>query len=290
MSQLINNKNTNANKRSSGRHVRKKLNMRMACHVRAIADMKVKSKKSLGDDPQRQSDIVEPIKVVRLSEILINDKLPVGNFGEAYEVFLKKGKGRFMLKKMAKEVESDPILFADSCADMMNEGQILSTLNHPNILSLHAWSSSDMINAYINGTAPSFLVLEQVQETLAERIFGWQTQKPKAWNVAFRQKQQKLLAEKCNVILDLAKALEYLAEKRIIHRALCTKSIGFDTTGKLKVFDFNGSREVPLGFPNTLFKFTKKIGVPRYMAPEVGRGDKYNIKVRAVAVVGLALS
>ena len=118
-----------------------------------------------------------------------------------------------------------------------------------------------MINSYIDATAPSYLILEQVQETLAERIFEWQTQKPKAWNVAFRQKQQKLLTDKCNVILDLAKALEYLAEKRIIHRALCTKSIGFDATGNLKVFDFNGSREVPLGFPNTLFKFTKKIGI-----------------------------
>lgn len=53
-------------------------------------------------------------------------------------------------------------------------------------------------------------------------------------------------------------------------------NIGFDANGTLKIFDFDLARVLPLG-RDRLFQLTRNVGSPRYMAPEVKLGDKYNL-------------
>lgn len=45
----------------------------------------------------------------------------------------------------------------------------------------------------------------------------------------------------------------------------------------MKIFDFDLARVLPLG-RDRLFQLTANVGSPRYMAPEVRRGDQYNLK------------
>jgi OCT family organic cation transporter-like MFS transporter 18 len=53
-------------------------------------------------------------------------------------------------------------------------------------------------------------------------------------------------------------------------------NIGFDASGTLKVFDFDLARVLPAG-RDKLFQLTRNVGSPRYMAPEVRCGGKYNL-------------
>jgi serine/threonine protein kinase len=77
----------------------------------------------------------------------------------------------------------------------------------------------------------------------------------------------------------LADALEYLHSFNILHRDIKPSNIGFDPTGSLKVFDFDLARLVPeSSTPDETFALTSKAGSLRYMSPECGKGEPYNLK------------
>lgn len=237
-------------------------------------------------------------------------------------------------------------LFAASAADLIKEGNILSTLSHTNVIRLHAVSSKNGMDAYLHGFHDAyFLVLERLECTLNDRISQWQDRhkelyladqldghydhkaqfvvecsslnihgngngrspkrssknngnwknklnvhvlRPLAsrrssrnggsaledsertsvsptcscdgstgdheygdeheldgnYNKTILRKSQ-LLEERVNVTLQLADALAYLHEHKILHRDLKPDNIGFDAEGVLKVFDFDIARVVP---------------------------------------------
>lgn len=126
-------------------------------------------------------------------------------------------------------------------------------------------------------------------------------------------RKTRLLEERVNVTLQLADALAYLHERKVLHRDLKPDNIGFDAEGVLKVFDFDIARVVPTSVhydnesshaedssifgssymnlessssdfraneksENELFHMTKKVGSPRYMSPECARREPYNLK------------
>ena len=96
-----------------------------------------------------------------------------------------------------------------------------------------------------------------------------------------------------NLLLDLSGAIAFLHSQRVIHRDLKPDNVGFDLAGNLKVFDFDVARVLPQqsnwgDFRNELFKLTKKVGSPRYMSPEVARGEHYNEKTDVYALGLLA--
>lgn len=96
-----------------------------------------------------------------------------------------------------------------------------------------------------------------------------------------------------SLLVDLCGAIAYLHSQRIIHRDLKPDNVGFDTTGTLKVFDFDVSRVLPHqanwgDYRNETFKMTRNVGSPRYMSPEVARGENYNEKADVYALGLLA--
>lgn len=85
------------------------------------------------------------------------------------------------------------------------------------------------------------------------------------------------------LLMDLCGAVAFLHSQRVIHRDLKPDNVGFDLAGRLKVFDFDVARVLPSQANwnesrNETFKMTKKVGSPRYMSPEVARGEYYNEK------------
>ncbi|VEU43985.1 unnamed protein product [Pseudo-nitzschia multistriata] len=90
------------------------------------------------------------------------------------------------------------------------------------------------------------------------------------------------------LLIDLCGAVSFLHSQKIIHRDLKPDNVGFDRNGTLKIFDFDVARILPpqAEDPDRLFKLTKKVGSPRYMSPEVARGQPYNEKTD---VYGLGL-
>jgi serine/threonine protein kinase len=83
------------------------------------------------------------------------------------------------------------------------------------------------------------------------------------------------------LMLELCDAVSFLHSQRVIHRDLKPDNVGFDRKGNLKLFDFDVARVLPQQCNwgdnrNECFKLTNKVGSPRYMSPEVARGEHYN--------------
>jgi len=96
-----------------------------------------------------------------------------------------------------------------------------------------------------------------------------------------------------NLLMDLCDAVSFLHSQRVLHRDLKPDNVGFDRNGKLKVFDFDVARVLPHqanwgDYKNETFKMTKKVGSPRYMSPEVSKGESYNEKSDVYALGLLA--
>jgi len=85
--------------------------------------------------------------------------------------------------------------------------------------------------------------------------------------------------KRLQLALDIASALDYLHNQRILHRDIKPSNIGFDRNGIIKLFDFGLSRgfhTFPAKGTSPLYNYTANVGSPRYMAPEVALGKPYN--------------
>jgi len=82
----------------------------------------------------------------------------------------------------------------------------------------------------------------------------------------------------------LGQAIRHLHGLRILYRDAKPSNIGFAKDGTLKIFDFDVARILPdSDDPNALYKLTQRTGSPRYMAPEVAKGEPYNLKADVYA-------
>jgi serine/threonine protein kinase len=101
--------------------------------------------------------------------------------------------------------------------DMATETYFLSVLSHPNILKMRAVGQGDMFSP------DYFLVLDRLYDTLLDKIEGsWKEQYEHLENSFFvwnRSRKTKMLwAERMGVMRDIAGALGYMHDLRIIYR------------------------------------------------------------------------
>jgi len=139
------------------------------------------------------------IPVVTHSQVELGKLLGKGAFSSVYAIksIKKKGKSKsdneiysegcetMVVKFLRTKLYDNHGLFAASAADLVKEGNILSTLNHSNIIRLHAISSKYGVGAYLNGYHDSyFLVLERLERTLSDRIEEWQSRHKELYEAA----------------------------------------------------------------------------------------------------------
>jgi serine/threonine protein kinase len=173
-------------------------------------------------------------------------------------------------------------LYATGAADFVTEGTLLAALDHPHILSLKGRSLLG-VEGFGSGKRDSFfLVFERVDGTLADRMPKWQQRfiKIRRTPRGHREQRHVFMAERIKIMAELADAMAYLHQRRIVHRDLKLSNVGIDEQGRAKLFDFGLAKILPRGSSDKeTFKLTGNTGSIRYMAPEIGRGEMYNQKV-----------
>ncbi len=186
----------------------------------------------------------------------VTAKLGAGGMGEVYRATDTKLGRDVALKVLPEAFAQD----AQRMARFQREAQLLASLNHPNIATIHGLEESGTTRA---------LVMELVEgPTLAERIT--QGDVP--------------LEEALQIARQMAEALEAAHEKGIIHRDLKPANVKIAPDGKVKVLDFglakalapdSGAYDISHSPTLTAMGATRDgliLGTAAYMSPEQARG------------------
>jgi serine/threonine protein kinase len=172
----------------------------------------------------------------------------------------------------------DKVTYMKGNVDIAMEAKYLSALYHRNIIELAAVSSAKPC------TTGYFIVLERMEETLGTRLKKWMDTERMNTGVmgcfGGSKNLERLYVERIEASYDIASAMYYLHSKNIMYRDLKPDNIGFDRVGVLKLFDFGLAKELDEDdqeADGTYRNMTAMTGAIRYMAPEVGLGDSYNL-------------
>jgi serine/threonine protein kinase len=176
------------------------------------------------------------------------------------------GQGRYVIKQLRDCLLRDKKVFSAATSDLALEAAYLSQIDHPHIVALRGLPATGL-DALAEGRHDGyFLILDRLHETLDDRISQWQL-------------QNENTETKMEYARQLASALDYLHERRILFRDLKPQNIGFDRDGQIKLFDFGLCRELPIDNNDMTAVYEMSgVGTKRYMAPEIVKDSGYNAK------------
>ncbi len=208
----------------------------------------------------------------KLGHYEIVSPLGAGGMGEVYRARdLKLGRD-VALKVLPEAVARD----AERMARFQREAQVLASLNHPNIATIHGLEESGGVRA---------LVMELVEgATLADRLVGAGLAPAQG-----RPQGSPLpIDEALPVAKQISEALEYAHERGIIHRDLKPANIKITPEGNVKILDFglakalditaassSGSGSALQNSPTLTAAATQAgvvLGTAAYMSPEQAKG------------------
>ncbi|XP_041944371.1 serine/threonine-protein kinase Nek4 isoform X2 [Alosa sapidissima] len=172
-----------------------------------------------------------------------------GSYGEVHLVKHKTDRKQYVIKKLNLKTSS-----RRERRSAEQEAQLLSQLRHPNIVTYReSWEGDDcqlyIVMGYCEGGDLYHRLKQQKGELLPERqVVEW--------------------------FVQIAMALQYLHEKRILHRDLKTQNIFLTKTNIIKVGDLGIAKVLE----NQNDMASTLIGTPYYMSPELFSNKPYNHK------------
>jgi len=190
----------------------------------------------------------------RIGVYVVQGLLDKGGMGEVYRAIDTKLKREVALKVLPSSVAGD----AGRLARFQREAEVLASLNHPNIATVHGLEEAGTIRA---------IVMELVDgETLAARV---------------ARAGALPLDDVLSIGRQIAEALDAAHEKGIVHRDLKPANVIVSRGGTVKVLDFGLAKMQPAGDTATgAHTFTVEatregvvLGTPTYMSPEQARGQ-----------------
>jgi serine/threonine-protein kinase len=132
----------------------------------------------------------------------------------------------------------------------MREAQSAGILSHPRIVTIH-----DVVDG-ADGSGVTFIAMEYVRGINLKEMLMRGEALP--------------LARICDIVSQLAEALDYAHSKGVIHRDIKPANIIIDAQGKVKITDFGIARLET----SDLTHEGQLLGTPNYMAPERILGHK----------------
>jgi serine/threonine protein kinase len=244
-------------------------------------------------EEESEADIVSAYDELEIEDDAdsLSDMGPVR--GRMADHCLRNSIARFAVKRLHDGVGVD--IKADHIYDLACEAKYLASFTHPNIVKLRA-------TVGIPGNPGFMMVLDRLTLTLDEKMHQWQLDQRKfggALGFIRRDKVglEDVLMQRLIVLFDIARAMRYLHEKRILYRDIKSENIAFNVRGDVRIFDFGLAKELKakdLVKKPDEYKSTGLTGSRRYMAPEVVRclnygfsADVYSFGILAWQVVAL---
>ena len=180
--------------------------------------------------------------------------LGVGGMGAVYQA-RQSGLDRLVaVKILPKELGRD-VNFA---LRFTREARTLARLNHPNIVSVFEFGSSD---------ETFYFLMEYVDGTTLRSLVSQSHSKPEQAHL----KPAQALA----IIQSICDALQYAHDCGVVHRDIKPENILIATDGTVKVADFGLSRIVGnQAEQRQLTRTHQVLGTPRYMSPEQFNGSR----------------
>lgn len=184
--------------------------------------------------------------------------------------------GRYAVKKLKTELDDE--LRAEAGIDLAIEAKFLAVLSHPNIVKMRGTGGVPCHPQF-------FIVLDRLFGTLADKINEWNETRKKCRGFMGKFGKHKLeLAQlwidQVLAAYDIARAMRYLHQHKIMFRDLKPENIGFDVRGDAKIFDFGLAKELlvrDLVSEPDSYKASGMTGTRRYMAPEVALCKSYGL-------------
>lgn len=148
-------------------------------------------------------------------------------------------------------------------ADIQKEIITLCAVQHPNIISIFD----------VGDAIPDSILMERLKFTLHQQIVMWNTEKRNLKRKLCKYHLSKLWNQQLTVLSDIGNAMQYLHDQGLIHRDLKPENCGFDSQGKIKLFDFGLAANIEIEEKTGPDQYQLgQVGTLRYMAPEVALG------------------
>ncbi|EAR96270.2 plant dual-specificity MAP kinase kinase family domain protein (macronuclear) [Tetrahymena thermophila SB210] len=175
------------------------------------------------------------------------------------------GRGNFGSATLVKEIATQILFIAKKIIlaglkereqeSAKQEAELLKSLKHPNIV---AYKDSFMIDGTL------IIIMEYCEEGDI------------AFHIKRKKNKQEYFSERVilNWFLQIAFALIYIHDKKILHRDIKTSNIFVTSNGTVKIGDFGISRVLE----HTQDQAQTVVGTPYYMSPEVCESKPYTQK------------
>eukprot|EP00980_Cylindrotheca_fusiformis_P021644 scaffold8505_cov130-Cylindrotheca_fusiformis.AAC.10 len=255
----------------------------------SLGNSRVARRRRQSDSCTRTTRSTKKILALSLEDIVVGDLIGRGGFSEVHELSGLHRQARralkcststdskgFVIKYLRKNLtESGPKLFKRASRDLINEAAFLAKLDHPNILKPRAFVSTGTMRSWLQAYDSFGLIMERLDFTLREKIAQWKTEQREA-----PMKDASFTVDRLCYALEVAEALEYVHERRLVYRDLSPRNIGFKNNS-VQLFDFGLCRKLPSRSQacgdDDRYLMTYA-GTARYLAPEVHMRKGYNRK------------
>lgn len=180
-----------------------------------------------------------------------------------YRVLEKVGTGGFATVYLGRNLESNEVVAIKILKEehteeskfverFRREAKMARRMQHPNVVRMIDYGIEDNVH---------YLIMEYVQgRTLAEII---------------HQKGQLPVATAVTIAAQVAQALEVAEQAGVVHRDIKPHNVMVTPDGTVKVMDFGIAR---MSSMTSLTQTGMFMGTPRYLSPEMARGEKIDIR------------
>lgn len=187
------------------------------------------------------------------ADLQVGRLLGEGGFACVFDVKVKKSSSprnkkhpkKLALKQLRPELLQDKNLFGRAAKALVQEASIMEQLRgHKNILHLRGISGDadeSMPHKRKGGFDAFFLITDALRETMVDRMAHWTATK----RSLSPQKQQQQWMYQLNYVLQIAQALSFCHEQRIIYRDTKCENVGFIDEHTIQLFDFGLARALP---------------------------------------------